>query len=575
VRVLDSRRLTGPSLLLDQPGAILDVATGDTPHAAVEAAWRERVRAMLEALGWGDAQLASRPFPDGWSLAFTAPIDALYAATEVNEWAFAAAGRTRSGEPGPAFDDERARLADTIARERRPELIALAAAARERALTFLSDDRRVSVGLGTGSRSWPLARIPATPDRVRWSGLHDVPVALVTGTNGKTTTVRLLAEIARAAGRVAGITSTDQVEVGDQTVAVGDYSGPNGARTVLRDRRVQLAVLEVARGGILRRGIPVPRAQAALVTNVANDHLGEYGIHDLDALADAKLVVAKAVGDEGRLVLNADDPRLLVRGAALGKAVTWFTLDAGHPGVAAHVAGGGIACRLEADALVLHAGGTAHRIARIDEIPIALGGAARHNLANALAAVGVASALGLPVAAMSAGLRHFDSSIARNPGRLNRWQIDGVQVIVDFAHNPHGLAALVGTARALPARRRAIVIGQAGDRDDPAIAEFARVAWSLEPDRVFVKELESYLRGRERRVVPDLIVAELQRSGARDEVVSCHDSELEAVRAALGWAGPGDLLVLTVHEDREAVIELLEARAGRDAAPATRGERSG
>ncbi len=575
MRVLDSRRLTGPSLLLDRPGAILDVATGDASHAAVEAAWRERVRAMLDALDWSDSWLASRPFPDGWSLAVTAPIDALYAATEVNEWAFAEAGRALRGEPSPAFEVERARLAGVIAHERRPGLIALAAAARERDLTLLSDDKRVSVGLGTGSRSWPLSRIPASPERVRWSGLHDVPVALVTGTNGKTTTVRLLAEMARAARRVAGITSTDQVDVGDQTVAVGDYSGPNGARTVLRDRRVELAVLEVARGGVLRRGLPVPHARAALVTNVANDHLGEYGIHDLDGLADAKLVVAKAVGNDGRVVLNADDPRLLARGLALGTPVIWFTLDAAHPQVAAHLAAGGDACRLAGDDLVLHAGGAAHPIARIDQIPIALGGAARHNLANALAAVGVANALGLPVAAMSAGLRQFDSSIARNPGRLNRWQIGGCQVIVDFAHNPHGLTALVETARMLPARRRAIVIGQAGDRDDQTIAEFARAAWALGPDHVFIKEMEKYQRGREPGVIPELIAAELRRSGAGEAMMSRHDSEIDAVRAALAWATPGDLLVLTVHADRDAVIELLEARAGGDPAPETAEERSG
>src|SRR5206468_3212752 len=143
----------------------------------------------------------------------------------------------------------------------------------------------------------------------------DVPTALVTGTNGKTTTVRLLGAIAAAAGRVAGVTSTDRVTVGDQVVAVGDYSGPNGARTVLRDRRVEVAFLELARGGILRRGLAVPRAHVALVTNVANDHLGEFGIFDVPALADTKMVVARAVGPAGRVVLNADDPLLLERGA--------------------------------------------------------------------------------------------------------------------------------------------------------------------------------------------------------------------------------------------------------------------
>jgi cyanophycin synthetase len=565
MRLLDSRRLTGPSLLLDRPGAILDIATGDASADSLAGAWRRRLREMLEALGWDAERDAWRPFTGGCSLAFTAPFDALYAATEINEWVFEAALSDLSGTAGPGVDAGVERLRDAVARERNPALVALAEAAEARGVTFLSDTKRVSVGLGTGSRSWPLGKLPAAPDRVRWSGLHDVPVALVTGTNGKTTTVRLLGAMTRAAGRVAGITSTDRVDVGDETVAVGDYSGPNGARTVLRDRRVELALLEVARGGILRRGLPVRRAEVALVTNVANDHLGEYGIFGLDALADAKMVVAKAVGREGRVVLNADDPRLLVRGAALDRPVAWFTLEPRHPHVVSHVATGGDACVLDGDVLVLHRGGERHAIARVGDVPIAFGGAARHNVANALAALGVASALDLPREAMTSGLCRFESSPAGNPGRTNQWELNGVRVIVDFAHNPHGLEALIAMAAALRGRRRALVIGQAGDRDDAAIAELARVAWALHPDRVFIKEMEKYLRGRERGAVPAMIERELRRAGARDEALSRHDSELEAVEAALEWARPGDLLLLTVHTDRDAVIEKLEdlAQSGR------------
>ncbi len=564
--VLDSRRLTGQSLLLDGPGAILEAALPDSDIAAAIARWESRARRMAGALGWAGGTYAHRVHPGGAQVAFTAPIDLLYLATEVNEWAWAAA---EAAGDAPSFEARRDEFAARAQAERDPALLALAAAALDRGLTFLSDDRRASVGLGAGARSWPRSRLPAAPDRVRWNGLHDVPVALVTGTNGKTTTVRLLGAIARAAGRVAGITSTDRVDVGDQVVAVGDYSGPNGARTVLRDRRVELAFLEVARGGILRRGLPVPRADAALVTNVANDHLGEYGIHDLETLADAKLVVAKAVGSAGRVVLNADDPRLLARGRALGNTAAWFTLDARHPDVAAHLAAGGDACVLEDGVLVALHGAERHAIARVDEVPITHGGAALHNVANALGAIGVARALGLPIDAIRAGLTGFDNSAAANPGRTNRWEVDGFQVIVDFAHNPHGLAALASMARAIPARRRALVIGQAGDRDDGSIAELARVAATMEPDRVFIKEMAKYLRGREPGVVPALIERELRGAGRAE--ISHHASELAAVQAALAWARPGDLLVLTVHTDRDAVTALLRERKAEPAGDARHG----
>jgi UDP-N-acetylmuramyl tripeptide synthase len=190
-------------------------------------------------------------------------------------------------------------------------------------------------------------------------------------------------------------------------------------------------------------------------------------------------------------------------------------------------------------------------------------------VANALGAIGVARALDLPLAAIRAGLLAFSNSADANPGRTNRWEVNGCQVIVDFAHNPHGLGALVAMARAIPARRRALVIGQAGDRDDESIAELARVAATLEPDRVFLKEMEKYLRGRERGVVPALIERELRRAGSAE--ISHHESELAAVEAALEWARPGDLLVLTVHTDRDLVsarLAALVAGSGVAAKPA-------
>jgi cyanophycin synthetase len=585
MRILDSRRLTGPNLLLDGPGALLEVATqGLEPEVAVSA-WRAELIPLLHAVGWDDAAVAWRAHAQGLSLAFGAPLDSLYAATEVNEAAWhAAAGRLGGGETprdhdddphDPALedtasdgdeprdrDDVVADLQAAIARERKPELIRLAERARRHGVTLLADDRRVSVGLGTGSRSWPLDETAAI-ERIPWRALHDIPVALVTGTNGKTTTVRLLAAMAGATGKVAGATSTDRVTVGDEIVAVGDYSGPNGARTVLRDRRVEMAFLEVARGGILRRGLGVPRARAALVTNVAEDHLGEFGIFDLPSLADAKMVVAKVVDAEGRMVLNADDALLLERGQRLSPPVIWFTMDPGNAAVTQHLAQGSEAVLLDGDRLVYARGRERQKVCEVSEAPITMGGSARHNVANALGAIGVAVAMGLPMDAIRRGLRVFANTPVFNPGRANVWNFDGVTAIVDFAHNPHGLLALAELSASLAAERRALVIGQAGDREDEAIRELARAGWAARPDRVFIKEMESHLRGRDRGAVPELIESELRRLGARREALSRHDSELEAVRAALAWARRGDLLLLISHSQRDEVIGLIEEMAAR------------
>ncbi|HVR06531.1 MAG TPA: Mur ligase family protein [Thermoanaerobaculia bacterium] len=617
-----SRRLTGFNLLSPRPGAVLDVGLGGTEaeSEALIGAWRRQARRMLDALGWQDEEVAVRRFGGGASLFLSAPIDALYAATEVNDWAWeaaveaaggaggmvggtgetgsagggggaveaggsgaagsgrgggageaggtGAAGSGAAGSGAAAFAAAAERLRSAAARESNPALLALRAAAAARGVAFLADDDEVTVGLGAGSRTWPRGELPP-PGAVDWAAVHDVPVALVTGTNGKTTTVRLTAAMLAAAGRVAGVTSTDLIAVGGAVLDVGDYSGPGGARTLLRDRRVQAAVLETARGGLLRRGLALDRVTAAAVTNIAADHLGEYGVEDLAGLAEAKLLVTRAVVPAGRAVLNADDPELAARGSRAGRGsapVTWTSLAPSQPAagldLAAHLAAGGDAVLLDGDRLVLVREGRREVVAAVGDVPIAFGGAARHNLANALAAIGLASAFGLPVAAMAEGLAAIRDE-RDNPGRGYLAEIDGFHVLLDYAHNPHGLAALIALAESLPARRRLLILGQAGDRDDEAIRDLARAAWRLRPDRVIVKELPTMLRGRLPGQVTAVLEDELLKLGARRQDLGHAATELEAVQQALDWARPGDLLVLLVHTQREDALELLRRRGGR------------
>jgi cyanophycin synthetase len=467
------------------------------------------------------------------------------------------------------------RLRSAIEAEREPRLIALRDAARARGVTFLTDEDQTSVGLGAGSVTWPTDDLPA-PEDVDWQAVHDVPVVLVTGTNGKTTTVRLLCSIARAAGLIPGSTSTDGIVVGDRIVDADDWAGPGGARQVLRIHDVELGILETARGGILRRGLGVPRSDASLVTNVAADHLGEYGVEDVPSLADAKLVVARVVRAEGRVVLNAEDEQVVeaaerARGLGLIRApTTWFSANGDLPIIARHLAGGGDACTADGGELVLWRSGRRVAAIGVDRVPITLGGAARFNVRNALAALGVATALGLPVEAIAAGLEALQGSPADNPGRLNLFQLDGVNVLVDFAHNPHGMAALVEVADSLPAQRRLIVLGQAGDRDDESIRGLARAAWEAEPDLVVIKEMSKYLRGRDEGVVPALIESELREIGAPAEAVLRAESEIEAVRTVLARAAPGDLILLTAHSDRDEVLDLLSGLQERGRAAGDR-----
>jgi len=562
VTFLDSRRLTGPGLLLDGPGAILEIQLDDPERAAAMAAWRRAARRMLDAVGWSGETLATRTFAGGASLALSAPADALYAATDLNEWAWAAAVADMHGAPEPDFAAAAERLQAAIREEQCPALLALRDAARARGLTFLSDEDGVSVGAGAGGLVWPLDRLPDAQS-VDWERVHEIPTALVTGSNGKTTVVRLLAAMLSETGRVTGTTSTDAVTVGGATVAPGDYSGPEGARMLLRRPEVEAAVLETARGGLLRRGLTVERADVAVVTNIADDHLGEYGVQHLGALAEAKLLVARAVGPEGAVVLNADDPVLVVAAASVRAPVVWFSLEPDRPTLARHIRAGGAAAVCAGDDLLLATGERIYLIAAVSDLPIALAGAARHNVANALAAMAAAQVLGVPIEAVGRVLRRFGRSGEDNPGRANVMELGGVLLIVDFAHNPHGMAALVRMAASLPARRRVLLLGQAGDRSDGDLRGLARAAAAFRPDRIVLKEMEHYRRGRQPGEISAILADEFERCGFPSDAVVQTESELDGVREALSWARGGDLLVLAVHEDRPQVLGLLERlRAG-------------
>ncbi|HEX5720564.1 MAG TPA: Mur ligase family protein, partial [Thermoanaerobaculia bacterium] len=428
MKLLDSRRLTGPNLLWDLEGAILDVALDDQEAGPVTEAWIRQGGLILEAIGWGAEELCVRLFPGGANLAMSAPIDRLYTATDVHEWAWEAAVATVSGrEPSAAeISAASARLRQAADFESNPALLELRDAAGRRRISLLWDADHATLGLGAGSLTWRMEDLP-TPREVPWNEVSDIPVVLVTGTNGKTTTVRLLAAMVSAAGAVPGTTSTDRVEVDGEVLDEGDCSGPGGARTLLRDRRVEVAILETARGGILRRGLAVRRADAAAVTNVAADHLGEFGVYDLASLAETKLVAARVVKTQGRVVLNADDPDLVSRTSRFGAQAVWFSIDPDRPGFDDLLVAGDAGCTLEDGELVRYGEERRQVIARVDEVPITFGGAAQHNVANALAAMGLAGAIGLPVDAMSEGLKGFRGSPEDNPGRGNLMEIGGAR----------------------------------------------------------------------------------------------------------------------------------------------------
>jgi UDP-N-acetylmuramyl tripeptide synthase len=576
---------------------------------ALVARWRANVTFARGRLGWpaGDPCVA-RAHARGTALAIAAPLDCLFTATEVNEWALCAAlhyrdpthwcglrdalrAAAQQSAPTPASDEPAeieadaalSRLVRIAAREARPALVALIDAARSRGVPVLLDDETLTLGEGVAGRSVPLDTLPGV-DELPWQALGAVPTALVTGSNGKTTTVRLVAACTRARGWHTGYCCTDGVFVDDAVLEAGDYSGPAGARRVLRDPRVEAAVLETARGGILRRGLAVMRADAAVVTNVSADHFGEYGIYDLQGLADVKLTVASVVRPGGLVVLNADDAVLRARSVELGRrhhhgsSLAWFAADADEPHLVAERRRGAATCGVRCGRMILSLEGVEHDLGAVAAMPLTVGGLAGYNVGNLAAAALVSVGLGVAPALVADVFARFGERIADNPGRLMRFDVNGAHVLVDYAHNPEGLTGLLEVARSLRADggRLGVLLGHAGNREDADIERLAETAAGFAPALVVLKELEVYRRGRPAGEVPAILRAALLRAGMPDSALQLRQTEVEAVRTALEWARPGDVLALPVHglAARAEVLGLLQDAAGVRRPPAGSGSGS-
>ncbi len=591
----------GANLFFPGTGATLELTAAPFDEALL-AAWQARVGRARTALGWEETGWAARRHAGGVSLSIAAPVDQLFLATEVNEWALCASLQERDPARWPDLEDALliaafenapggaegtgpadidppvleesaalARFAQLATREARPELRVLLAEAAARALPCVLDETLLTLGAGAGGRSFALAALPA-PGAVPWPVLHDIPTALITGSNGKTTTVRVLAACAREQGWRAAYNCTDGVFVGGQALEQGDYSGPAGARRVLREPHAEAAVLEVARGGILRRGVAITRARVALLTNISADHFGEYGIDDLDGLADAKLSIAAVLPENGLLVLNADDATLRAKAEGLtrrfGRAppLAWFALDFDLALLQAHRALGGATCGVRAGRLQLSSGarhehGQVHDLGAVAAMPLTIEGRAGYNIANLAGAALAAAALGVAPAVIAAVYARFGARLEDNPGRMMRFDAAGVRVLLDYAHNPDGLRGFLEVASTMraPEGRLGLVLGHAGNRLDEDVRELARVAADFQPELIVIKEDEAHLRGRAAGDVPLIIRTELLRLGLPEAALPMRASELDAVQLALAWARPGDVLALPIHASgaRTAVLRML------------------
>jgi cyanophycin synthetase len=421
-----------------------------------------------------------------------------------------------------------------------------------------------------------------------------IPIVAVTGSNGKTTTTRMIAHIFRGLGRKVGMTSTDGVYIDERLVKRVDASGPKSAQMVLQNPRVEMAVFEVARGGILREGLGYGRNDVGVVLNVTGDHLGLREVETLEQLAGVKQVVIEAVPKTGWAVLNADDPLVVEMRRHCSGQVILFTMQPRNEFVDRWIRRGRKAIVLEQGALgelmVLKEGRRSSPIAYVHLLPATFEGRARMMVQNAMAAAAAAHAAGAHLHDIRQGLRSFTTSIYQAPGRLNVFDLRGVKVILDYAHNAAGLEMLGqfvdsvasdGAIRERPgeaSRAANLVVGviaTAGDRRDEDMRQLGRVA-ARHFDDIIVRE-DRNLRGREPGETANLIVegvrAEIDEGDARAGTVDIIPDEMDAARKALDRARPGDVVVLCVDYATEVYKELEQRRGSATPAALRASER--
>jgi cyanophycin synthetase len=431
-------------------------------------------------------------------------------------------------------------------------------------------------GLALGESLGPALNALLDPDEAVWDGAlvaavaavagtepgahftmtrPKIPVVSVTGTNGKTTTVRLLGHIGMTAGLVTAWSATDGVVAQGVMVEPGDYSGPAGGRRVLATPGVQLGILETARGGLLLRGIGISVNDVSVVTNVSADHLGEQGIETIDQLAEVKAIVTKITKPSGWVVLNGDDPRVWAMRFGI-KARPWvFSLDPDSPALRESLSLGGRGITvLDGDVVVLAPHADPDHLVPIQDVPITLSGLSDHNIANALAGTAAALGLGLPREAVVRGLRTFATDRRHNPGRMNVYSLPLpggglVTVIVDFAHNEAGLECLLRAAEGLrpPGSALHLGLGTGGDRTDEILQGLGELA-GRRADRVSVVHKASYLRGRETADLEAQLLIGLARVGVAE--IDSYPTEIEGLQALVSRADAGDVLAVMVHADR-------------------------
>lgn len=550
-------RLFGSNIFFKLPGAVHDIPVTTDQDILIDL-WRSEIKRAAVELNWDTGyKIGYKKYSNGIRFAISSPIDLLWPATFLLETVWLSVRHKYELGEFLSLGEIKDIMLPSIQKHTNLIFRKVHTEALQRGLNVF--EAHGDLVIGSGIYGYRVKFDSLKYEDIPWDKIGEVPSVIVTGTNGKTTTVRLTRYINRFVGRVVGYCSSDWVMVGDDVIESGDLSGPSGNQSVMMNPKVEVAVLEVARGGLLRRGVLTSSARAAIVTNISEDHLGGDGVDTLPELAEAKGLVYEGVASDGYAVINLDDKYMRDRIKNIHHKKIFITKDIKNPDYKKYLDMASHVCYIENNAFYFKTGDHEEFVASFKDVPITVDGHALHNVENVMSAIALSFSLDCKLVDIAQALKAYENTAENNQGRANVFNYNGGKIIVDFAHNVAGITAILSLAKAYlkPNGRLGMLFGNTGDRKSlaPGIADSMVKA---KVDYVILKELSDYLRGAKPYELVEQMRGLLVERGMKQDQIKTVDSEFEALDVVLDYLKPGDVFVFCTHVSTGEIVKKLK-----------------
>ena len=550
-----SRRLVGPNLFFKETGTVLDIPLTEDRERLTELFYQEANR-ILPELGWVDIKITHKFFNNGVRYAMIAPVDITMPACDVIDFIWLSVREYVENGKFKSIDEAKKELLPTIKEDENLTYRKLYELAKSKGFNAFRDKNKAFIGSGTGCYEFDLQNDDL--ESIAWDKVYDIPAVIVTGTNGKTTTVRLTDFICRYAGKLTGYTSTDWVKVNDELIDEGDYSGPTGHQFVLTNKKVEIALLESARGGLLKRGLIESYVNAAAVTNVSADHLGEDGIETVAELAEAKSIVFRTMGENSHAIINLDNSYMKEKFDKLSCNKIIVTQKADEHDMEYYLAKADYACIVDDGKFIWIEKGQKTVLLDVKEASITVNGFAKHNIENTMVAIALSFKLGIEFATIVEALKEYKNDTKVNRGRANIFEWDNKVAVLDYAHNEAGVDALLSMMKAYDKGGKTyLMIGTTGDRKY-LISPINDIIIKHDVDFIVLKETAKYLRGSEFMELPLSIRKDLADKGYDVSNTFISHGELEGVKYILDKLEDNDVAIFCCQAELEGVAGYLE-----------------